>query len=130
MSSKQENILALIIFAAALLAGALGYGVTGYSEPEEAPIRILYESKGGLVVFDHRAHSDLEGVDCVTCHHYYEGDGRPENCVTCHEENEIPRMEAYHEKGEDYEDDDTYSSCMSCHTAKEKDSKNCKGCHK
>ena len=32
--------------------------------------------------------------------------------------------------GEDYVDEDTFQSCMSCHEEGGKDPKNCKGCHK
>ena len=53
-----------------------------------------------------------------------------ENCRECHEGNDIPIMHAYHEKGEDYVDDDDYQSCMSCHKAKGRNPKNCRGCHK
>ncbi|MGW8323885.1 MAG: cytochrome c3 family protein, partial [Thermodesulfobacteriota bacterium] len=76
------------------------------------------------------AHSDWVKGNCSTCHHYDRDEEEKENCRECHESNDIPIMHAYHEKGEDSLDDDTYQSCMSCHEERGKDPKNCRGCHK
>ena len=131
MGENPLSRLLPFLLVIVLLLG-VGAGTTYYRErqplPEE-PIRVAYESKGGLVVFDHAAHTGRED-DCTVCHHYDGDEEEKENCRTCHEENEIPVMHAYHQKGEDFLEDDDYQSCMSCHEAHGRDPKNCRGCHK
>lgn len=124
MSEKIGNFVAALVMVVALLLGIIGYA--GKKSPEE-PIRIAYDNKGGLVVFDHREHA--KGISCDTCHHYYEGEGRPHGCRSCHNENDIPIMDAFHRINEDYEGMG-YTSCVTCHEESGKNPKNCRGCHK
>ena len=69
MSDKTSKtlILAVVIILAAV--GILGYSTQ--EKPHEEPFRILYKTKGGPVVFDHKAHSGPDGFtpDCEGCHH-------------------------------------------------------------
>ncbi|MGB5279503.1 MAG: cytochrome c3 family protein [Gammaproteobacteria bacterium] len=52
--------------------------------PEKAVIKLT--PKFGPVTFTHQRHSDLEGVDCTTCHHTMRTmDGPIRSCYVCHE---------------------------------------------
>jgi len=58
----------------AAIIGLAAVGILGYSTPKEKrdePLRVLYKSKGGPVVFDHKAHSGPDGyvASCDACHH-------------------------------------------------------------
>ncbi len=125
MGTTRTNQVALLLLVASLITGVVAFYYNDAKAPPEEPVRVVYDSKGGLVVFDHAAHVARMEDDCTACHHT----GDEESCRTCHEENDIPVMDAYHEKGEDYQDDDSYQSCMSCHKAEGMNPKNCRGCH-
>ena len=130
MGKTRSNQIALLLLLTSLLVGVVAFYYHDTMAPPEEPVRVIYESKGGLVVFDHAAHIARMKNDCTACHHYDGDEEDKENCRDCHIENDIPVMDAYHEKGEDFLDDDTYQSCMSCHEERGKDPKNCRGCHK
>lgn len=52
--------------------------------PEKAVIKLT--PKFGPVTFTHQRHSDLEDVDCTTCHHTIRTmDGSIRSCYVCHE---------------------------------------------
>ena len=125
-----ENRNALIILIVCLVLGVVFFYIRDAQTPPEEPVRILYESKGGAVIFDHAAHSARLEEDCWVCHHMDGDEPEKDNCRDCHIDNEIPIMHAYHEKGEDFLEEEDYSSCMSCHEANGRSPKNCKGCHK
>lgn len=130
MGKTRSNRIALVLLITSLLVGVAAFYHQETQAPPEEPVRVVYESKGGLVVFDHAAHSARMEDDCIACHHEDGDDDEKENCRDCHIDNDIPIMHAYHEKGEDYLDDDTFQSCMSCHEEWGQDPKNCQGCHK
>ena len=130
MRETRSNRIAFLLLLTSLIVGVVAFCYHDAKDPPEEPVRVVYESKGGLVVFDHAAHTERMEGDCVACHHYDGDDDEKENCRDCHLDNDIPIMHAYHEKGEDFLDDDTYYSCMSCHEEGGKDPKNCRGCHK
>jgi len=130
MGKTRSNQIALLLLLTCLIVGVVAFYYQDAKAPPEEPIRVVYESKGGLVVFDHAAHIARMENDCTACHHYDGDEEDKENCRDCHIDNDIPVMDAYHEKGEDFREDDTYQSCMSCHQERGKDPKNCRGCHK
>ena len=130
MGKNRSNQVALLLLVASLIAGVAAFYYNGSKAPPEQPIRVAYDSKGGLVIFDHAAHIARMDGNCTTCHHYDGDEEEKQDCRSCHEENDIPIMDAYHQKGEDFLDDDTYQSCMSCHEEHGQDPKNCHGCHK
>ncbi len=130
MGKTLSNRIAVLLLVASLAVGVASFCYYDAKPPPEEPVRVVYNSKGGLVVFDHAAHMARMEDDCTVCHHYDGDEEEKENCRTCHQENDIPIMQAYHQKGEDFQDDDTYQSCMSCHEEKGRNPKNCRGCHK
>lgn len=130
MGKTRSNQIALLLLVVSLVVGVVAFYYQDAKAPPEEPVRVVYESKGGLVIFDHAAHTSRMENDCWACHHSDGDEEEKENCRDCHAFNDIPILHAYHQKGEDYVDDDTYQSCMSCHEEKGKDPTNCKGCHK
>jgi hypothetical protein len=107
--SKPVILAALVL----VLIAAAGYVRSGQKQP--MPVRILFESKGGKVVFSHLVHHRDYAVECAKCHH-----DRPESpvsgtdnalaCNSCHP----------NEFGQDFVDnhmdsfpDDSY--CVRCH---------------
>ena len=133
MGSNPSNRLAYVILVISVVIGVVAIYLRDARAPETGeggPVRVFYDSKGGAVVFDHAKHTAREGGECIVCHHYDGEDEEKGNCRECHEESDIPVIDSYHEKGEDYLEEEDYQSCMSCHEAKGRDPKNCRGCHK
>jgi hypothetical protein len=84
----------------------------GYAEQKEIPadkeIIIFEQSKLGPVTFQHKMHSQLDGVECETCHHTTQGGSAPEDCHNCHKpktaQGEAPKsIQAFHTR------------CRGCH---------------
>ena len=99
------------------------------SRPPDEPIRIMFHSNAGKVLFGHKTHTSIEGygVSCQDCHHHppddesalqacgychqlpAEGEDFPESCLDCHDLDEIEgsevikRSNAFHDQ------------CRSCH---------------
>ena len=130
MGQNSSNRIAFVVLLVCLVMGVVAFNLRDAQAPPEDPVRVFYDSKGGYVVFDHAAHAQWEDGGCIVCHHYDGDDDEKENCRDCHEENDIPIIDAYHQKGEDYLEEEDFQSCMSCHEAKGRDPKNCRGCHK
>ena len=92
-----------------ILVVLLGLPVTaGAAEiPLDKEIILFTHSKLGNVTFLHKMHSQLDEVECTTCHHKHEGDGMPEPCHKCHQskpEDETPKIiKAFHTR------------CRGCH---------------
>jgi len=92
-----------------------------------APDKLVFETDGGRVVFDHKTHASADGYDlgCDTCHHGYKPEKKsfPMNCRRCH----------YNAKYESIcENEDTHvrcigKNCVDCHTDGAED---CEICHK
>ena len=79
--SRLPVILAALVLAAVALTGYMTP-----ERPEKTPVRILLDSSGGKVIFDHLTHHRAYKIPCVDCHH--EGgaaDGeKPIACGACH----------------------------------------------
>ncbi|MDZ7830871.1 MAG: cytochrome c3 family protein [Desulfobacterales bacterium] len=86
MTSKKELKLAYGILVACLVVGLLGYSVLPAKSPE-SPIRKMYKTTGGDVLFDHQSHSDNYGLYCEDCHHAYRELEKemPDSCGRCHQ---------------------------------------------
>jgi hypothetical protein len=76
----------LLCWAAVFCVGfAAAHADTVDAIPTEKSI-ITLTPKFGPVTFNHERHSQLEGVDCVTCHHTMGSDsGSIRSCYSCHE---------------------------------------------
>lgn len=105
--------------------------VIGYATPEtqpDFPKRVLFDNKGGKVVFTHAAHAEEYMIPCEDCHHVEEN---PEHevvkCGMCHQSGEFDKQ--YVKDHVNWDMDDKY--CMSCHHEgfDGKDSMLCSDCH-
>ncbi len=142
MTPKQELNIAYGLAAILLVLGILSY--TAFSaKPPDDPIRVMFQSTAGKVLFAHQTHSSEVGfgVACITCHHHFEEDeaaykpcadchddqegskAESETCLECHEADEIEdtempkRSDAYHLR------------CIDCHTEYEAGPVECTACH-
>jgi hypothetical protein len=90
-------------------------GVAGYVAPTESPalpVRIKFDSTGGVVIFSHQAHAEDYGVFCEDCHHADPDPSDPVPCQACHarsfDEEYVRAHPAYLPEGE---------ACQACHHA-------------
>lgn len=121
MSVKLNKIIPLCIIVVLAVIGIIGYSIS----KSGSPVRVLFKTKGGNVIFTHKAHvSDYE-IDCKDCHH--ETDEKVYNCRQCHS------------AGTDYslicEDRPVHkqcigANCIDCHKDMGLDEKDCKFCHR
>jgi hypothetical protein len=115
--------------------------------PPEEPIRLMYHTTAGKVLFDHQTHAGETGygLSCFDCHHHPEDDdaalvacsqchpaelqegAAPEYCLECHDADEIE--DAKNLKGSDA----FHQQCMQCHEefgkGPQSGSENCSKCH-
>ncbi len=146
MTSKKHRMIVYGVAAQLLLIAIVCYAAFPVEAPEE-PIRLMYQTKAGKVLFDHQTHTGDKGygLDCFDCHHHPPEDEsalvgcgdchlpkpeegvHPESCLECHEAEDIEdseypkRSDAFHEQ------------CMQCHEEYEKgptsSSEDCGKCH-
>ena len=86
MEIKTERTIAYCLAAILLLVGVVCYAAFPRKAPEQ-PLRIMFKSTGGNVLFDHKEHMSEEGygIECADCHHTMEDPGeKPEACGECH----------------------------------------------
>lgn len=72
-------------FLLAALAICASTSLAGESTIPEDKAVIPFETKLGIVTFQHRMHADLSMTECNTCHHTWEGTGPVKACHECHE---------------------------------------------
>ncbi len=117
MDVNTEKAVAYCILVVFLLVGVVCYAGYAHDEPEE-PIRVMFSSTAGSVLFDHTGHvSDSGyGIECVSCHHEDADD--PASCGECHnEDGEVSRVDSFH------------GQCKGCHEEEEAGPVKCAGCH-
>ncbi len=121
MTSKKHRMIIYGVAAQLLLIAIVCYAAFPVEEPEE-PIRLMYQTKAGKVLFDHQTHAGDTGygLACVDCHHPHPPDEEAENisCGECH----FPKANA----GEGDEPPPAYPtegdrSCLECHDESEID---------
>ncbi|MGE4551879.1 MAG: cytochrome c3 family protein [Desulfovibrionaceae bacterium] len=78
----NRTLPVLVIAAVLLLVAVAGYLVP--SGHAEAPVRLLFDSAGGKVLFAHQDHAKTYGVDCRRCHHAGFDETSPRPCGDCH----------------------------------------------
>ncbi len=153
MTSKKELQLAFGVAIILLVLGVIGYAAFPPEQPPE-PIRTMYHSAAGKVLFTHQKHTAVTGysIDCYTCHHHpSSGDdtrscgechvkiegGISETCMECHQNEEHDMLEYSEKKGVRYIPVET---CLECHEDEfeglppapraESYHGQCMGCHK
>jgi hypothetical protein len=146
MTSKKQRIIMYTVAASLLLIAIVSYAAFPVQAPEE-PIRLMYATNAGKVLFDHKTHASKMGfaLACADCHHHPDdgdidavGCGKchpvesqegvvPEYCLECHDVSEVEdaqypkRSDAFH------------LQCIGCHDQFDKGpgsgSENCSKCH-
>lgn len=142
MTSKKELQLAYGLVIVLFVVGVLSYAAFSAKTPDQ-PVRLMFKSVAGKVLFDHKTHTDDSGygISCQDCHHHPEEDETdfracgechslpPEgetlsmSCADCHEPDEIEGTEMI-KKGDAF-----HSQCIDCHKANEAGPEECASCH-
>ncbi|MFZ0725598.1 MAG: cytochrome c3 family protein [Desulfobacterales bacterium] len=142
--SGKELQLAYKLAIVLLVVGIASYAYTAFSaKPPNEPIRVLYKTTAGKVLFDHKTHlaESGYGVSCYDCHHHPPEDESalkacstchpaepvegtvPESCLECHDAGDIEgtevakRVDAYH------------TQCIDCHKSVGAGPVDCNSCH-
>ncbi len=112
MNSKKHRMIVYGVAVHLLLVAIVCYAAFPITAPEQ-PIRLMYQTKAGKVLFDHKIHTGEEGygLDCFDCHHHPPDDEEglvacgqchepkpeegviPESCLECHDEADIEDSE-------------------------------------
>lgn len=124
MTSNKARKLAYGLAIYCLFVGIVSYAAFPVNTPDK-PIRMMYRSVAGNVLFDHASHASIPGygINCSDCHHDLEGDdsGTPEACGACHGEEgdaDVPkRTDAFHKQ------------CIGCHSEFGAGPEACAACH-
>jgi hypothetical protein len=103
MTSKSEQALAFVVAAALLVAGIVCYAAFPQKTPEE-PVRIMFKTTAGRVLFDHKTHVADYGIACDECHHEQQEDTMSCSGEDCHGPNSDPTLA-----------DAMHMNCKGCH---------------
>jgi hypothetical protein len=123
MEAKKQRIIAYIIGSILLVVAIIAYAAFPRNAAEEQPLRIVFKSKAGNVLFDHKEHASEDGyaLECTDCHHMMEEGETPVACGECHlsdDEEETPkRSDAFHYQ------------CKGCHEDIDAGPVECSVCH-
>jgi hypothetical protein len=120
MTSKGEQTVAFALAAILLVVGVVCYAAFPQEEPEE-PVRLMFKSTAGKILFDHKTHTADAGygIACDDCHHEEQEDGSSScNGEDCHgPESDPKRGDALH------------SNCKGCHEDSGAGPVECAACH-
>ena len=130
MTSKKHTVIVYGVAALLFLVAVVCYAAFPVQPPEE-PLRLMYQTMAGKVLFDHQTHSAADGyaLDCADCHHDHpEGEpvqevvacglchpiqsekmSPPEFCLDCHDEEELE------EPAITKRSDAIHQQCTQCH---------------
>jgi uncharacterized membrane protein len=128
MTSKKQCMIVYVAAALLLFVAIVCYAAFPAPEPE-TPIRLMYQTNAGKVLFDHHTHTSENGfaLDCYDCHHHTPDDEAgliacgqchlqkieegvvPESCLECHDESEVEDSE-YPKRA-----DALHAQCSTCH---------------
>ena len=121
MDARKEKAVAYAVGIVLVVVAVVCYAALPYRMAEQ-PVRILFKSAAGNVLFDHKVHTSENGYGygCIECHHTLEEEGeRPSACGECHEPDseEVNRSDAFHQQ------------CQGCHDQSGMGPVECAGCH-
>ena len=125
MDIQKEKVIAYCTGIILLIVGVVCYAAFPEGQPEE-PVRIMFKSTGGKVLFSHKVHStdDGYGFDCTDCHHMWDKDEgeKPVSCSECHmtesEDGDVPKLS-----------DALHQQCKGCHEDGGSGPVACSNCH-
>lgn len=107
MTSEKHRMIMYGVTIVLLAIAIASYAAFPVKAPEE-PIRLMYYTNAGKVLFDHQTHASAGGygLACLDCHHLHADEEiEPVSCAMCHP----PRP-----KGLEIAD-----SCLDCHNMDE-----------
>jgi len=142
MTSKRQLRQAYGLALALSVVGIICYAAFPVTPPEN-PVRILFKSAAGDVLFDHKVHTASAGysLSCLDCHHHPQDDSvKSRACGECHQpaekEPKSPGACTECHDPEDIEDtemikrsDAFHSQCIDCHKQAEAGPQECGLCH-
>jgi hypothetical protein len=128
MTSKKHRLITYGVAVHLLLIAIVCYAAFPVKKPEQ-PIRLMYQTNAGKVLFDHKTHSSANGygLDCFDCHHHPPDDEQalvacsqchlpnpeegvvPENCLNCHDASDVQDSE-YPKQSDAF-----HQQCQRCH---------------
>lgn len=146
MTSKKHRLITYGLAIMLVLVAIVCYAAFPVLAPD-VPIRKMYHTNAGKVLFDHQTHASIEGIalNCQDCHHTHGGEEfEPGNCAVCHLPD--PKDGAFAEKCLDCHDeseiegtemlkhsDAIHQQCWKCHeeygAGPASGSDNCSKCH-
>lgn len=129
MTSKKHRLIVYGVAAWLLVVAVVCYAAFPVKPPEE-PIRLMYQTNAGKVLFDHKTHTSANGygLSCFDCHHHPPDDDEaligcgnchqpqpeegviPPSCLECHDEADVEDSE-YPKRADAFHD-----QCIACHT--------------
>lgn len=141
MASKTQIKIAYGLAIYFLFIGILSYTVFSAETPE-TPIRVMYKTATGKVLFDHKTHTGDNGygLACKDCHHHpmedevdlrscgechakAQAESMPESCLDCHEADEVEDTEML------VSGDAFHNQCIGCHQEYGQGPFDCAECH-
>ncbi len=141
MGLKTEIKIAYGVAICFLFVGILSYTVFSADTPE-TPVRVMYHSATGKVLFDHQTHAGDSGygLSCKDCHHHPmeddmdsracgqchikgKAESLPTSCTECHDADEIEDTEMLN-RGDAY-----HGQCIGCHKDFGRGPVDCAECH-
>jgi len=118
MSLKNELKFVYVIAIICLIVGVLCYSSLPAKSPE-SPVRLMFKTVGGDVLFDHQTHGDTYGLTCEDCHHTYKKGETdvPVSCEACHrvDSEYVPALGDSGNFDHEGHSDDYGLSCNDCH---------------
>ncbi|OQY05222.1 MAG: hypothetical protein B6I22_07785 [Desulfobacteraceae bacterium 4572_123] len=140
MTSKKELKFAYRMAIILMVLGIFCYAAYSRKIPD-TPMRMMFQSAAGKILFDHQNHNADYGLACIDCHHHYEEDEtdflacgdchvHPDAdpptavCLECHEEDEVDPGEDALKRADAFHD-----QCIGCHEENDIEPVECSGCH-
>ena len=119
MTSQRDLKVAIFMMIIFMITGIVCYASFSPPVPDE-PMRIMFQTKAGKVLFTHSVHSFDYTSDCFECHHLTSFP--PDyNCSECHfKEGDVlmlSREDAFHDQ------------CIKCHDDMGEGPVECDACH-
>ena len=128
MTSKKHRMIVYGVAVHLLFIAIVCYAAFPADKPE-TPIRLMYQTNAGKVLFDHQTHTGEKGyaLDCFDCHHHPPDDEEaligcgqchnpkpeegvvPESCLECHDAEDVEDSE-YPNRA-----DALHDQCSACH---------------
>jgi hypothetical protein len=119
MTLQRDLKIVIGVMIVLLITGIICYASLNSSPPDE-PVRLMFQNKGGKVLFTHSVHAGEYASECLDCHHNLDSD-EVYNCGECHGETgdgDLPsKFDAFH------------AQCVGCHEESGAGPVDCNSCH-